>query len=284
MRSWIFVTLMAVLGASALTAQAARIAFNDTAGAIRTYKTDIKVTGTMSAMGINAPIDAVVNQTMVEKVTDVQDGKATVNTSQKEGSVEVKISGLPDENGETKAQTIKQDLPAMSIDFTRTAQGKVSDVKMDGDVTKMFGGADGGALNMTQFPGQGIEFPAGDVKVGDTWSGKESMKLSGDSTLDVAIKYTLTGTKVVDGKTYLVITADIDTNVPKLKTKTGAGAAATDMTLSFTLKGQAITLFDEKAGEIFKEYFDLASTMNMTGGDNAAKMDMVIKGTMQKTK
>jgi hypothetical protein len=285
MRTRLFVTLLAVLGITALTAQAARIAFNDKAGTSRTYKMELKVTGAVDAMGISAPVDASVTQTMVEKITDVANGVATVNTSSSGGAVEVKVS-LPDENGTTKPQTMKQELPGMTVDFKRTANGKVSDVKMSGDAMKMFGG-DNGMMGMGQFPGQGIQFPDGDVKVGDTWTGKETVTLAGDSSIDITVKYALSGTQVVDGKTYLVITADINANVPKLNAKTVAGEGAPDMQMAMTMKGQAKTLFDEAAGEIYKEFFNLTTNITMTGnGENAMsmKMNMNMKGSMTKTK
>jgi len=283
MRIWNFLALMVLGIVCTLTAQAYRIAFNDTVGMTRTYKTDLTINGNAETLGISAPLTATLTKVTQEKVTAVDNGKAAIATTDKSGNIHVKISGL---SGGDDPQTLDEKLPSFSIAYNRTPQGKVSDIKVTGDSPQLLGGPADSALNLTQYPGDGIAFPAGDVAIGDTWTGKDTLDVGSGNTIEVTINYTLKGTKIIDGKTYLVITADIDTTVSKLTMKI-ASLGDTTMTLSMTIKGTATTFFDEKAGEIFKETYNLASVVNVVGDDQTpvtAKMNLTIKGSMVKAK
>ena len=93
------------------------------------------------------------------------------------------------------------------------------------------------------------------------------MPLSPGSTLDVHVTNTLTGTKVVDGVTYLVITSDLTGSVANLAVTTAptGNQQASPIGISMTLTGKSTTLFDPNAGETRDTTFTMTTDVTMSG-------------------
>ena len=283
MRIRTLLCLVTMLILTALSAQAYRLQFKDTAGATRNYAMTVNTKGTMSVMGMSMPLTSVTTMTAVEKVLNVKNGSASVSYEIKDGKIKVTIAGIP---GEDEPQTVDQPMPGFTMTYDRTPLGKVSNVKMTGEITNMLGGFD---PSSSQYPGQGLEFPDKDLKAGDTWTGQQSLEVAPGSTVDMKAKYTLTGTKVVEGKTYLVLTCDITASAPKITITQPENkdqpAEAQPAITGLTLKGKATTLFDEAAGEIFSETFTMDVSMNLAGGiGEAGAVKMTMDGTLTRKK
>jgi hypothetical protein len=272
--------LMLALGLAAL-AQAYTLQFKDAAGTTRTYKSQFTITGTMSGAGMNLPIEAAVEMALVEKVLGVQNQVSSVSYGAQNGMMHVKVSGMP---GDEEEQTIDQEMPGFTFTYNRTPQGKVSNVKTSGDITNLLLGSADTLVNPTETPGQGLEFPAGDVKIGDTWSGSQTA-LVGAAQAKVTAKYTLAGTEVVNGKTYLKITCDTTVSIPQATLNPGDQQQQNPVALVVNLKGRATTLFDQAAGEPFRTTFALAGTMTMNGPETMGmeiNTALTVNGTMEK--
>ncbi|MHB9107045.1 MAG: hypothetical protein ACYDCO_08320 [Armatimonadota bacterium] len=272
--------LMLALSLAAL-AQAYTLQFKDAAGTTRTYKSQMTITGTMSGAGMTLPIEAAVEMALVEKVLDVRNQVSSVSYGSSNGVMRVKVTGLP---GEEEEETIDQDLPDFTFTYNRTPQGKVSNVKTHGEITNLFLGPADMLLNPLENPGQGLELPAGDVKIGDTWTGTQTA-LVGTAQAKVTAKYTLAGTEVVDGKTYLKITSDTTISVPGATVNAGDQEKENPVALVLNLKGRTTTLFDQAAGAPFRTTFTLAGTMTMNGPETMGmevKTTLNVSGTMEK--
>jgi hypothetical protein len=180
--------------------------------------------------------------------------------------------------GEDQEQKIEQAMPLFTINYDRTPLGHVTNVKVSGlpsDQSDLMGA-------QAQYPGQGLEFPDRDLKIGDSWDGKQALSLVTGSTIDIKVKYTLTGTKVVNGTTYLVLRSDINTKVNKMPiampAADGAGSDGQKATADMTITGSVTELFDEAAGQIGNSTLNLNvdMTMSAAGGD-AAGMNLAMK-------
>ena len=275
-------SLVLMLAVSLATlAQAYTLQFKDAAGTTRTYRSQMAITGAMSGAGMNLPIEAVVEMALIEKVLDVRDQVSSVSYGSSNGVMRVKVTGLP---GEEEEETIDQELPDFTFTYNRTPQGKVSNVKTHGEITHLFLGPVDMLLNPAENPGQGLELPAGDVKIGDTWTGTQTA-LVGAAQAKVTATYTLAGTEVVNGKTYLKITSDTVISVPGATIDTAEGDEENPVALVLNLKGRTTTLFDEAAGEPFRTTFTLAGTMTMSGPETMGmevKTTLNVNGTMEK--
>jgi len=261
-----------------LAAQAYTLQFKDAPGTTRTYKSKMAITGAMSAAGLNLPIDSTIDMTLMEKVLGVKDQVSSVAYGLQNGTLHLKVTGIL---GDDPEQTIDQDLPTFTFTFNRTPQGKVSNVKTEGEITNLFLGSADALTNPMESPGQGLEFPAGPLKIGDTWNGSQTAQV-GNAQAKVTALYTLAGTEVVNGKTYLKITCDTTISVP------GANMNAADnapMAMAMSLKGRTTTLFDEAAGEPFRTTFTMTGTVNMSSDETMGmevKTTLNITGSMEK--
>jgi len=274
---------MLALGLTTLAAQAYTLQFKDAAGTTRTYQSQMTITGAMTAAGMNLPVNATVEMALVEKVLGVTNQVSSVTYAMQNGAMHVKVTGIPGDNPE---ETVEQDIPGFTFTFNRTPQGKVSNVKMEGEITSMFLGSADALVNPMESPGQGLAFPAADLKIGDTWNGTQTTMV-GNAPAKVTALYTLAGTEVVNGKTYLKITCDTTISVPgvNLNTNDGNKDIPTPMALVMNLKGRTTTLFDEAAGEPFRTTFTMSGTMVMNS-DETMGMDvnttLNITGSMEK--
>jgi len=272
--------LVLALGLATL-AQVYSLQFKDAAGTTRTYQSQFTITGTMSGAGMNLPIEAAVEMALVEKVLGVQNQVSSVSYGSQGGTMHVKVSGLP---GDEEEQTIDQAMPGFIFTFNRTPQGKVTNVKTKGDITNLILGSADTLVNPTETPGQGLEFPAGDIKIGDTWSGSQTAMVGAAQT-KVTAKYTLVGTEVVNGKTYLKITCDTTISTPSATINAGDQAQQNPVALVVNLKGRTTTLFDQAAGEPFRTTFALAGNMTMNGPETMGmevNTTLTVNGTMEK--
>lgn len=274
MRIRMLLCLVAVLALTALSVQAYRLQFKDTAGATHTYAMVVNTKGTMNVMGMSMPMTSVTSMTTVEKVLAVKDNLASISYEAKEGKVTVTVSGVP---GEDEPQTIEQPMPTFTITYDRTKLGKVSNLKMTGEMAGMLGGFD---PTSNQYPGQGMEFPDKDLKAGDNWTAQQSVEVAPGSKINMIAKYTLTGTKVVDGKTYLALACDITADAPTLKVNQPADAEQPVIS-NLKLRGKATTLFDETAGVIFNTTYTMDVSMNLAAEGDAAAGAGSIKLTME---
>jgi len=270
--------MMLALALAALSAQGYTLQFKDSAGAARAYRSQMTITGVMSGAGLSLPLNATVDMTLLEKVLGVKDQVAAVSFGLQQGTMHLKVSGLP---GEEEEQTIDQALPVFTFLFNRTPRGKVSNVKTQGEIASLFLGSADALVTPMSSPDRGLEFPAGELKIGDTWQGSQTA-LAGNAETRVTALYTLAGTQVVNGKTYLKINCDTTVSVPD----TGMNADDdTEMAMNVILKGQSTTLFDEAAGEPFRTSFTMSGTLNMTGAETMGievKTTLNIAGSMEK--
>jgi hypothetical protein len=238
---------LALIGAllAAATAQAVTLTFKDTPGAVRRYASTMTLTGSSQTVMGALPIDAKATMNLAEQVLGVKDGAATINYKLADGSMTVTVAGLPGADG---PEVVTQAIPATATTFTRTPQGRVTAMAAQGFGPQVLGGGLDGVTNRLQHAGQGLEFPTGDVKVGDTWTGTVSTDLNG-ATAQATTTSKLTGTETVNGKTYQKIVTDITMRVPKLTMPTTVGI---NVTLDITLTGKATELFDAQAGELYR--------------------------------
>ncbi len=118
-----------------------------------------------------------------------------------------------------------------------------------------------------------LTFPATPVKIGGHWTEKVSVTLgqlqsmpntagaaaapAGNAqytaiTTEVTKRYTLQGTQVQNGKTYLVITCDFDTGRKTMQqSMPDTGGNVTQVSLHTRVKEKSTYLFDLQAGEIY---------------------------------
>lgn len=283
MRVWSLICLATLLAVSSLSAQAYRLQFKDTAGATRTYKTQVNIAGSVLMGSISSPLDSTMSMTAVEKVTGITDGKSAITYQIKDGTVSVKVT-VP---GEEAPQTLEQQLPEFSMFYDRTMLGQVSNLRTSGEAAGIMGGPANSANNQFINPGEGLVLPDKELKVGDRWSRKESLPMNADSKLDVTANYTLVGPKVAEnGKTYLQIDVDLTMNLPKMAMKAGGeGDQAINMTMSMNMKGKETVLFDEQAGELYRVSFKMSGVTNMAmPGQEGDPMKMTMNTTAVMTK
>jgi len=236
----------------------------------------------MDMMGMSIPMDMTMNMTTVEKVLAANaDGTATISYAIKDGKVVITMTAP----GETTPKTIEQPFPTFGMSFKRTAVGKISDLKMTGDIDPKLKQQLDTISSQLQYPGQGMVFPDKELNIGDSWDGTQSFALLPGSKMDLKVKYTLTGTKEVNGKTYLVLTSDIDAKAKDLAMKVPgeAGAADTKLKMTMNIIGTGTTLYDVNAGEMGDVTFKMNTDMSVVseGSDGMSmKMKMIMDGQM----
>ncbi|HEX2948888.1 MAG TPA: hypothetical protein VHV83_04880, partial [Armatimonadota bacterium] len=126
----------------------------------------------------------------------------------------------------------------------------------------------------------------------DSWDSNQNLQMADGSRITVNMKYKLTGTKVVNGKTYLVIACDCSADIPSLTVNPQApqgGAAAKPMTMGIKLNGTTSTLFDTAAGAYQETNMSMnvVITMAQQAGEDgepmAMTMNMKMEGSMART-
>ena len=272
--------LCVLLGLTSLAAQAYRPQFKDAQGTVRTYKSNMHMKGTSDVMGMTIPVDSTVTMTSLEKVLAKNAAAAsTLSYTVKEGKVKATVS-VP---GLDEDETVDQALPSFNMTYTRTPSGRVTSVKSTGQLDPNMGQMTPIDI-MSDYPGQGLEFPNKELKVGDTWDGVQSFTLAGGATVHFKVKYTLTGVKDVNGASCLLVTSDINVKANNLAVQlTGIGGNAAKVTVSMVITGTETMLFDQTAGEIAGTDSDLNIDVNMTSDSGEVpniKMKLKMDGDM----
>ncbi len=285
MRAWLPLILAGLLGLSGISAHAYLLQFKDTAGTSRNFKTVMNIKGSMEAASMNVPFTSVATYLAVEKVTAVNANGAALSYALKNGTVSVKITGLP---GDEENQTIEQALPAFAMVYSRTLTGKVINLKMNEQPMTSMAGPYDATGEQLQYPSQGLEFPTTDVNIGDSWTGKESIEIGAGNKITVNATYTLTGTKAVNGVNLVVITCNFTSAAPALSANTVTGGAqASTMTMSMAMSGQSTTLFDPQAGALVSEAIKgnvLLTAGNVPGAEGMSiTSKMTLDGTIVRT-
>lgn len=276
MRLWALFGLLAMFIGSALTAHAYRPVFKDVAGATRTYTTTSTVTGASQLGTISIPINATTTMTAVEKVLAAQNGTASVSYQITGGKMSMKVT-MP---GEEDAETIEQPITPFGMTFNRSSLGLVTNLKMTGGVPQLFGGPIDQALSRLDDAGTGLAFPAKDLQIGDTWTGREQMVLPDGNKIDMAVKYTLAGVQRGANGNVLQIKSDITISAPKMTMTLNLLGQAFTIPLSFTLAGTEVTLFDEAAGVATRSDYRYTGEMNMgTPDGGSAKTPLTMVGS-----
>ena len=268
------VTVSALLLAS-LSAQAYRLSFKDTAGTVRTTKTTFTIKGSMDGSGLSLPFTSTSTLVENETVTALNAGVASLSRQLKSGTMSVSTTSP----GEDTPQTAQQNLPSYTITYDRTPLGKVSNVKIAGDLTKLLGNSSDSLTTQILSGSEGLSFPDRDLNVGDSWTGAQSLTMGG-AKADITMNFTLAGAQVVNGKTYLSITCDLTMNVPAMKVSSPLG----DIPMSLQVCGKTMVLFDNQAGCLYRETSDLTNTTTITlpGVDvGAATMKSTISGVTE---
>ena len=293
MRIRTLLSLVGILCVAAVSAHAYRLAFSDPQGAVRNYKADMTMKGTANVLGITAPLSSTISMTMTEKVlTKNADGTSSISFAVKNGKMVASTTIPGDDDATTKTQPL-----AFSMTYDRTPLGKVTNLKM---IATPGGGADllgAGMSGQVQYPGQGVQFPDKDLNIGDSWDTTQQIEPMPGLKVNMTQTNTLTATRVVNGKTLLVITStftadakNAHVNVP-LPAGNGVGdnKATQALTLDMTISGTSTALFDPQAGELGDDNFTLNISMNMQIGDAEAggvnsTMTMTATGKMLRTK
>ncbi|MHB9133585.1 MAG: hypothetical protein ACYDBB_21180 [Armatimonadota bacterium] len=281
MRAWMWIVFVVILVLLPISAGAYQLRFKDAAGAMRTYRFEIKTTGTATSGTSTIPLDSTAVMTTVEKILNVKNGLSSISYEMRDGEMTGKFTPP----GADKPQTVKMPLPAMSMSFERSPLGKVTNARMSGQMTGMMN-SQLDVLNKYQNPGQGLEFPEKELKDGDTWGGAQTIPLDGDNKLEVTAKYTLIGTKVDNGRSLLQIDCDLAVKATNFTIKITQGDKDESMTISIDLTGKTTTFFDEAAGGIYSTTVKLANTTTTILGKEPTplKMNTVIEGTMTRAR
>lgn len=289
MRTRIFITMMTLLIVTGLSAQAYRLAFKATVGTVRTYNMKMTIVNTTTLNGQSLDTTSTGSMKEVETVLAVKpDGSGTISEQIKDGTMTLTMPGIGDA---TNSQTIQ--LPSMSYTFDRSPSGKVanmSEIKFEGEQSAMLQNMLK-SMNMQEWnPGKGLVFPDKELKLGDSWDISDSMNVLSGSPIDLTGTMTLADTKVVDGKTYLVLKSDCDINLNNISFKlpspsageADGSAASQESTINGTIKVQGTMLFDAQAGEFFRSANAMAMNMQISmPGNAAATLPMCMKMDMQ---
>lgn len=281
MRIGIVAALIAVL---AVSAQAYRLTLKSPVGVTRTYANTMTINGASETMGMTIPMHGTVSMTMTEQVTSANaDGTANIATTLKNGAMQMTISGLP--GGES--QQINQSIPDMTMTYTQSARGVVSNLQMSGKMTEM-PGFPSTMMNGMSNPMQGMAFPDRDLQIGESWTGQETMEIMPGQTFIVNANYTLAGVDKVDGKELLRVTSTATANMPACSVNAGnmPGGESLQMMMSMTMRMTGTTHFDAAAGELYSSNYTGTVTTTITPSGEMAMMGttmtMNLTGTMQK--
>lgn len=272
-KSLLMVALAILVIGATIAAQAARLQYKDVAGTIRTYKAYYSMKGSFAVPGQgDVPMTIVMNFTVREKVMAVAaDGTAKILDELKDGALTVNAAG----------QEQKKPFPEFQMTYDRTPQGKTSNMQMTGegaDTMKQMSGM-GMNQNFMSEMGSAVQFPDKELAFGDTWKTAMPVEAMPGMKFDISALFKLTGTKVVDAKTYLQIDTDLNMNMPKSSIKAPDGSGL-NMTMGMAMKAKSTTLFDEQAGALFSGSFNGTMTMTMSMKDPGSDETIDMNGTM----
>ncbi len=264
------VVLALMLAGLSMAAQAVRLEYKETAGTKRSMSSVLNVKGTIQGGGLVAPFVANTSFVTVETVTAVNNGVANIVTEGRDGKVTLTVSGLPNDQGELESQTIEQAMPGFTFNFQRTPTGRVSNIKFSGDAAKVLGDPTQPWTTSGQFPGQELQFPTGDVQIGDSWDAQQALVLGNTGKADVVARYQLVGSKVIDGRTLMQINGTYTVTVTKMTINMDLFGQKVPMLMDMVMKGTSVSMFDAAAGQLVSETFSANSEMALTSESMSA--------------
>ncbi len=257
MRIWLICCLLAL--SFSLAAQAYRLQYRDPMGAVRNYTVRSAMHSNIEMHNATIPTAVTSTYTMLERVTSIGVDGASIAEEAKDGIIASMVT-LP---GVKIPRTIEQAFPAYTMTYTRTPLGTVSNMQTNSLIGNTDDPTDALA-GMIRHPGTGIAFPEKDVHIGDTWDGVMTMPLGDGMTVNLSMHYTLVGTRVVDGKSYLKIHCDQIMTLPITRTKlTTPDRQVIPVIMCLTLQGSSDSLFDEAMGEYYSSFVTLIGNYDM---------------------
>jgi len=259
----VFVVLLACV-----PGQAYRLRYKDVAGTTRTYAMTMKMSGITEAMGTSMPMDSTTSMSLTEQVLAVKDGCATIKMEMKNGVTKVTLAAPP---GEKEGKTIEQKVPDFSLQFDRTPLGKASNVQMSGNMPKINGMGNDWINRLVQ-QGSSMNLPDKELAIGDSWEDKQTLEILPGAKGDINVKNTLTGTRVVNGHTDLVIAITMTMSMVNGKMSVGAGNNAVTIHMDMDMNGKMESLFDPDLG-----------VMVHGGGKTDMAMKMTLEGAKTMT-
>lgn len=257
MRTWLICGLLTL--SFSLAVQAYRLQYRDPMGVVRNYTVRSAMHSNIEMHDATIPTAVTSTYTMQERVTSIGVDGASIAEEAKDGIIASMVT-LP---GVKLPRTIEQAFPAYSMTYTRSPLGTVSNMQTNsligntGDPTDALAG-------MIRHPGTGFAFPEKDVRIGDTWDGAMTMPLGDGVTVSLSMRYTLVGTKVVDGTSYLKIHCDLAMTLPITRTTiTTPDRQVVPVIMRLTLQGSSDSLFDEAIGEYYSNFVMLSGNYDM---------------------
>ena len=223
--------------------QAYRLRYKDVAGATRSYTMTMKMTGITEARGTSTPMDSTTTMTMTEQVIAVKDDCATIKMDMKNGVTKTHVAPPA---GQTDEKPIDTNIPDFSMQCDRTSLGKVSNVQVIGKLP-LIKGMDNGWINRL-VQGASVSLPDKELVMGDSWEDKRTLELFPGAKGDVTMKNTLTGTRVVNNQTDLVISSTMTMSMKDGKMTVGSGNTAITMSQDMDMHATMEMLFNEDIG------------------------------------
>lgn len=268
MRLQRFCGMMLLFIAAGLSAQAYRLAYKGTDGAVNTYNIRVNSTTSSAVQGNKIDIIGTTTLTAVETVLSAApDGTLALSYQLKDrkSTMTLPVPG---------AKPMDTPLPDMRFTCNRDSSGKVSNLVINGTVSgKTAEYQLNNLMSQLYFPGKGMEFPDKELRVGDSWDVHRSVEVAQGAPVDLKGNMTLAGTQVIGVKNYLIIKSTItaeykNLTIPASAAPQSGGTPSQPMTLNGSMNMQDTTLFDEQTGEIFRS--SVMTTIIMqptTGGD-----------------
>lgn len=274
MRAGWLILLLAICSI-AMAGETYRLEFKDQVGAQRKYKTSFSMDGCFAdtAKQRTANMSMAFTTYLTEKVLQNPNGTpAHIQQSISASSV----------SGTFDGKKIAEKIPAASAVIERTARGATRVIATQSQQPPQEPSSNpmmsmGKGMQSIGQMGGGFEFPLLKLAIGDSWGTKRSIPFFGPKPITLNTQNKLAGSKIVNGKTYLVINSDMVMTMPSMSmSNQGANGA-----LGFSFTGKVTTLFDQKAGEIYRSNFSGQGKFNMS---IAAKgQQQQVEGTMNMT-
>jgi len=258
--------LLAVLAG----AGAYQLAYKDTAGAVRWYRTDIAITGKFTVAGSREsfPMTGSINFVSQEKVVAVNDnGDATISTKITDGELHMSV----------EEEEMTQSLVDYTVIFTRSPSGKVSGMRVAGNPldatieTQPLGF--GGQWRLISGIGRDIEFPPKDIKAGAKWSQNSTLTTLKTSISNILREPKEAGYLSIDSRTTIKIPSR-ELEIP-MEDQTITAKQSAEMT------AESGTKFDAEKGELVGADFtgDLKVTVILPDPDKPITLTGLLKLT-----
>lgn len=272
MRLLVFIFL-SLLTSLAMAGQTYLLAFADAPGSTRAYQLDFTVNGKVDASSAaNMPFALSFQAVMAEEVlAHPEGGPARVEQTLRNGVISGKVDNT----------RLFEAIPTTSVVVNRTARGATQLVEMKSAQAQKsdspFGALGGGLQSMGQMSG-GFEFPPLPLAVGNSWGTKRTFPFLPGSTIAFTTDNTVTGTKMVAGREYVVLTTDIAMTIPQTSFSFDQGGQGFAISGDMAFTGKAFTLFDCEAGELFRTTFKGKIDFKVKAADNTKQEN--VRGTL----